>query len=72
MHGHNISQLLYADGLLLLSTSENELQHNITMINEFCNEWGLSVNADKSKVMTSTDDTILKSIGLFVSECNIS
>ena len=72
MHGHNISQLLYADGLLLLSTSENELQHNIAMINEFCNEWGPSVNADKSKVMTSTDDIILKSIGLFVSECNIS
>ena len=51
LNGHKISHLLYADDLLLLSTSENELQRNITIINEFCNKWGLSVNADKSKVM---------------------
>ena len=51
LNDHKISHLLYADDLLLLSTSENELQRNITMINEFCNKWGISVNADKSKVM---------------------
>ena len=51
LNWHKISHLLYADDLLLLSTSENELQRNITIINEFCNKWGLSVNADKSKVM---------------------
>ena len=51
LNGHKISHLLYADDLLLLSTSENELQRNITMINEFCYKWGLSVNADKSKVI---------------------
>ena len=51
LNGHTKCHLLYADDLLLLSTSENELQRNITIINEFCNKWGLSVNADKSKVM---------------------
>ena len=27
------------------------LQYNIAKVNEFCNNWGLSVNVDKSKVM---------------------
>ena len=27
------------------------LQYNIDKVNEFCNNWGLSVNVDKSKVM---------------------
>ncbi|MCG7891851.1 MAG: reverse transcriptase family protein [Candidatus Thiodiazotropha endolucinida] len=51
LHYSKISHLLYADDLLLLSTSECGLQHNINKVNEFCNKWGLSINSDKSKIM---------------------
>ncbi|MCU7801324.1 MAG: hypothetical protein KZQ70_14625 [gamma proteobacterium symbiont of Lucinoma myriamae] len=54
LHESKSSHLLYADDLLLLSTTENGLQHNIDKINEFCNKWGLSINADKSKIMIFT------------------
>ena len=39
--------LLYADDLLLLSTSAAELQQNISKVNDFCNRMGLSINPDK-------------------------
>ena len=48
---HRITHLLYADDLLLISTIPKGLQYNIDKVNEFCNNWGLSVNVDKSKVM---------------------
>lgn len=51
LHNSKISHLLYADDLLLLSTSETSLQHNIDKVNEFCDKWGLSINSDKSKIM---------------------
>lgn len=51
LHDSKISHLMYADDLLLLSTSETVLQHNISKVNEFCNRWGLSINVDKSKIM---------------------
>ena len=40
LNGSKISRLLYADDLLLLSTSKTELQHNIYMINDFLYEMG--------------------------------
>ena len=47
LHDSNVSHLLYADDLLLLSTDEHTLQQNIEKEYEFCNRWGLSVHADK-------------------------
>ena len=47
LHNSNVSHLLYADDLLLLATDEHTLQQNIEKVHEFCNRWGLSVNADK-------------------------
>ena len=54
IHNSNVSHLLYADDLLLLATDEHTLQQNIEKVHEFCNRWGLSVNADKSKIMIFT------------------
>ena len=51
LHTSKISHLLYADDLLLLSTTEDGLQHNIDRVTSFCKKWGLSINTDKTKVM---------------------
>ena len=45
------NHLLYADDVILLSTSNSGSQHNIDMVHKFCNNWGLSINANKSRVM---------------------
>ena len=46
-----VSHLLYADDLLLLSTTAEGLQRNISKADEFCKQWGLSINIDKTKTM---------------------
>ena len=51
LHDSKISHLLYADDLVLLSTSENGLQSNIDRVNTFCKSWGLAINISKSKIM---------------------
>ena len=51
LHESRISHLLYADDLVLFSTSENELQNNIDRVNTFCKNWGLAININKSKIM---------------------
>ena len=47
LHNSRISHLLYADDLLLSSTTEEGLQQNMDKVNVFCNKWGLSINAEK-------------------------
>ena len=47
-----VNHLLYADDLVLLSTSEEGLQRNIDKIHEYCKMWGLAINTDKTNVMT--------------------
>ena len=46
-----VHSLIYADDLILLSKSEQGLQSSMKKLEEFCNEWHLSVNTQKSKVM---------------------
>ena len=50
IHDSNINHLLYADDLVF-STTEEGLQRNIDRVHEYCTNWGLVINTDKSKVM---------------------
>ena len=43
--------LLYADDLVILSTSASGLQNSLDKINSYCDKWKLEVNLTKSKVM---------------------
>ena len=47
----SVNSLLYADDIILLSNSENGLQRSLDVLNEFCIDWKLDVNHEKSKVM---------------------
>ena len=51
LDGLPVSHLLYADDLVLLSTSDMGLQNNIDMVDRFCKDWGLAVNKEKSKII---------------------
>jgi hypothetical protein len=43
--------LLYADDLAILSTSQDGLQKCIDKLGTYCDQWGLKVNTDKTKVV---------------------
>ena len=46
-----ISCLLYADNLILMSTSPEGLQASLDGLANYCNTWGLEINVKKSKCM---------------------
>lgn len=46
-----IRVLLYADDIVLLATDAKVLQLMINKLKRYCDQWGLSVNLDKSKIM---------------------
>ena len=49
VYDSKVNHLLYADDLVLMSTSEEALQRNIDRVHEYCKPWGLAINTDKSK-----------------------
>ena len=51
LHDTRKSHLLYADDLIVLSTSETGLQRNTDKVYDFCKKWGLAVHIEKSKIM---------------------
>ena len=42
---------MYADDTVVLAESPAELQTALDAMNQYCNLWKLTINADKSKVM---------------------
>ena len=50
-NGTRLNSLLYADDLVLISKSAHGLQKALSIVAKFCNEWLLSINPKKTKVM---------------------
>ena len=56
-----MNTMMFADDLLLLSTSASGLQNSINILSEYCEEWKLKINIKKTKIMTfSKSDKIDK------------
>jgi len=69
----NLSILLYADDIVLLAESEEDLQHMLNVSHEWCKKWRLVVNIDKSKIMHFRKTKKMRScynfmLGLYVIE----
>lgn len=47
----NVSCLMYADDIVLISESAKGLQNCLNKLSKYCDIWNLSVNIDKSKVI---------------------
>ena len=50
-NGSNLNCLLYADDLVLISHSAKGLQKALSILEKYCNDWLLSVNPKKTKVV---------------------
>ena len=46
-----VSHLLWADDLILLAQDPETLQKQLDTLNKFCQEWGIEINVDKTKLM---------------------
>ena len=51
--GRMITNLRHADGIILLATSEAELQELVDRLDRVSNEYSLLINVDKTKVMAN-------------------
>ena len=46
-----INVLMYADDLVMFSESEDQLQNNMSLLNDYCVNWNLDINIKKTKTM---------------------
>ncbi len=51
LHETKLTCLMFADDLVLLSKSASGLQTCLDNLNSYCNQWGLKVNLNKTKVV---------------------
>lgn len=51
LNGRPVNCLMYADDIILLSKSPEGLQKKIDILNDYCNDWCLTINTKKTKVL---------------------
>lgn len=59
INGEDVPILLYADDIVICAETEESLQALLKIMENWCNQWRMSVNADKTKIMhcrRKTDD----------------
>ena len=61
LNNKGVSHLLWTDDLILLALDEQSLQHLIDLLKQFTDDWGLTVNLDKTGIMVfNTSGRILQ------------
>jgi len=68
--GRCITNLRYADDIVLIASTEEELQDIVNRLHEAATELGMKINGKKTEVMKVCDDT--KPITVTVAGCNLS
>jgi hypothetical protein len=57
-----LSCLLYADDIILLSSSAEGLQASLEKLSKYCSQWNLKINYDKTKCLIfNTNGRLLNS-----------
>ena len=51
VYGITLILLLFADDMVILGSSQQDLQNSLNLLYEYCQKWGLTVNTDKTKVL---------------------
>lgn len=51
LHSKKLNCLMYADDVVIFSTSPEGLQNKLNCIGKFCDDWGMKVNIKKTKVI---------------------
>ena len=54
---NKVNGLMYADDLVLISKTKEDLQHQIDKLGDFCQKWKLTINIKKNKSMVFNKET---------------
>ena len=66
LHNLNLHCLMYADDVIILSESASGLQEKLKILENYCSDWCLNVNVNKTKVITFNKvGKLIKSIFIF-------
>jgi len=63
--------LLYADDTIILAETSNELQNCLTIFEDYCNMWKLSVNVAKTKIMVFSKRKFIPNQNFLLCDSNI-
>ena len=66
IHTNQINHLLYADDLILISSTAEGLQNCLNQLSDYCLKWDLRVNISKSKVI------VYNKSGKILKDCKFS
>lgn len=51
LNDHTVNCLMYADDVILLSSSATGLQKRLDKLGKYCNDWCMNVNTNKTKIL---------------------
>ena len=71
LNGGNFNCLMYADDVVLLSTSEHGLQNCVNKLSKFSKDWKMSINTKKTKVLVFTKSGRQKNLHIKYNEIDI-
>ena len=63
--------LLYADDTIIMAESTGELQDALNALNDYCEKWSLTVNADKTKIVVFSRGKVTKFPNCFLGTTDI-
>ena len=68
---YKFNTLMYADDLIIISTTLDGLQKSLNALNAYCDKWKLNINHKKTKSMVFSKGTKTKNINLTINSKNI-
>ena len=70
--GERLSLLMYADDLVLIASSPQELQYMLNALHKWTNKWRLAINIEKTKVMHCRKQRVKKTDFKFIMTLRLS
>ena len=61
----HVPTLLFADDMMILAEGEEELRRELGILEEWCSEWAMKVNADKCSVMHIRRNGVKRTTSIF-------
>ena len=65
MQGQMVTALLYADVAVLLAENEEQVKRDLKVLEEWCKEWAVEVNVEKSGMMHIRRRGVKRTAGAF-------
>ena len=69
--GQEVTTIMFADDLVILADSSEGLKQSLSVLQEFCKVWQLSINAEKTKVMVCSKVSLSTQYRFYINDKEI-